>query len=116
MTMPGKRRAQRNRPGEKMAAALLASGPAPCDHCENRPQCAQAALACHEYADYVSGIWPPSTDRDLPWKLSDAESRQISQGPKGWAPGQPRGPWSSERRTAMAIRIAQRKANSHRQD
>lgn len=108
MTIPGKRRAPRNRPGERIAAALLAIGPAPCDQCENRPQCAQAALACREYADYVSGIWPRSIDRDQPLRLIDAELRHVSQAPTS--------KWSAQRRTAFAIRIAQRKADSHRQD
>lgn len=104
----------RDRPAERLARALVTVGPAPCDQCENRAGCAVSLLACHEYADFVSGILPPSGDRDTPWRLSDAELRHITQAPpgaKGWTPGQPRGKWSADRRTAFAIRIAQRRAN-----
>lgn len=104
----------RNRPSEKLRAALVSVGPAPCDQCENRAACAASLLACREYADFVSGILPPSGDRDTPWRLADAELRHVSQAPPshiGWKPGQPRPKWSPERRTAFAIRIAQRRAN-----
>jgi hypothetical protein len=77
MTGPQKRRPTRNRPGEQIAAALLASGPAPCDQCEYRAPCAVFLVACHSYADYVSGVWPPSTDTDRHWRLAEAEARST---------------------------------------